>query len=236
MKNCFKRCGIAPQIKSSSEKDDLFADLDAETQNMSNLNVLLQQLQCGITAEDYVTHEEDLTTCFTSDGSRDTNWKENLRTSIVSDCDYAAGRPTLQVDDSIEEDEEMTSIQIYDTVLTLAKDLQLFLVCKGEQKASDALHRVISALEDAKLASKLYWSLVTGQVIRGRDGPITIQTKIGWVLSGPATPLETIVNLTLTSTHVLKNDTFALEPNSEDHLKRLWELESLGIIEDEASV
>ena len=123
------------------------------------------------------------------------------------------------MDDSIEEDEEMTSIQIYDTVLTLAKDLQLFLVCKGEQKASDALHRVISALEDAKLASKLYWSLVTGQVIRGRDGPITIQTKIGWVLSGPATPLETIINLTLTSTHVLKNDTFALEPNLEDHLK-----------------
>ena len=59
------------------------------------------------------------------------------------------------MDDSSDEDEEMTSIQIYDTALTLAKDLQLFLVSKGGEKAAEAQHTVISTLKDAKLASKL---------------------------------------------------------------------------------
>ena len=90
---------------------------------------------------------------------------------------------------------------------------------------------------DVVIGSDLYWSLVTGQVIRGREaGPIPIQTKIGWVLSGPATPLQTAVNLTLTSTYTLKIDTFALEPNLEYHPKRFWELESLEISWDEASI
>ena len=33
------------------------------------MSKLVQQLQCGVTAEEYVTLEEDLTTCFISDGA-----------------------------------------------------------------------------------------------------------------------------------------------------------------------
>ena len=89
---------------------------------------------------------------------------------------------------------------------------------------------------DVLIGSDWYWNLVTGRIIRGRSGPIAIHTKVGWVLSGPTNHQEVTVNLTLTSTHALKIDTCPLEPNLEDHLKRFWELESLGIAKDEASV
>lgn len=39
---------------------------------------------------------------------------------------------------------------------------------------------------DMLIGSDLYWSLVTGRVQWGRSGPTAIQTKVGWVLSGPA--------------------------------------------------
>ena len=89
---------------------------------------------------------------------------------------------------------------------------------------------------DVLIGSDCYWNLVTGRVIRGRSGPIAIHTKVGWVLSGPTNHQEVAVNLTLTSTHALKIDTCPLEPNLEDRLKQFWELESLGITKNEASV
>jgi len=34
------------------------------------------------------------------------------------------------------------------------------------------------------VGSDYYWQLTTGEVIRGEGGPIAINTKLGWVLSG----------------------------------------------------
>ena len=122
---------------------------------MSRLDELVQQLHCGVTADEYVTVEEDLTTCFTFDGVSEANWRENLHTAVVSHCGSAAKRPALEQDESSDEDEEVTSIQTYDTALTLAKDLQLFLVSIGEEKAAEDQQKVISALEDAKLSARI---------------------------------------------------------------------------------
>ena len=36
------------------------------------------------------------------------------------------------------------------------------------------------------IGSDFYWELVTGEVIRGTDGRIAINTALGWMLSGPA--------------------------------------------------
>ena len=64
---------------------------------------------------------------------------------------------------------------------------------------------------DVLIGSDWYWSLVTGRVIQGKSGTIAIHTKVGWILSGPATS-PTTVNLTLSSpTHALKIDTFKVE-------------------------
>ena len=57
--------------------------------------------------------------------------------------------------DEEEEEEQVTNIQSFDTALTLAKDLLLFLVSKGEEKAAEDQQRVISTLKDAKLSTKI---------------------------------------------------------------------------------
>ena len=47
-----------------------------------------------------------------------------------------------------EEEEEPTSIKSFDTALTLARDLMKFLEEKGEEKAAEDQHKVISAFQD----------------------------------------------------------------------------------------
>ena len=159
VKNCCRRWGISPESGTTVQNEDPFADLDTETQHMSHLDELVQQLHCGVTADEYVTVEEDLTTCFTFDGVSEANWREN--TAVVSHCGSAAERPALEQDESSDEDEEVTSIQTYDTALTLAKDLHLFIVSKGEEKAAEDQQKVISALEDAKLSARITYAKQT---------------------------------------------------------------------------
>ena len=88
---------------------------------------------------------------------------------------------------------------------------------------------------DVLIGSDWYWSLITGRVIRGETGPIAIDSKVGWILSGPAGE-QTTVNLTITPTHILKIDVYKAEPSLEDQLKQFWELESLGISSEEPPV
>ena len=38
---------------------------------------------------------------------------------------------------------------------------------------------------DVLVGSDLYWSLVTGRIVRDENGPTAIETVFGWVLSGP---------------------------------------------------
>ena len=89
---------------------------------------------------------------------------------------------------------------------------------------------------DVLVGSDVYWSLVTGDVRRGRKGPVAIHTKVGWVLSGPTAPAESMTTLAITSTHVCKTDCLPIKGNLDDQLKRFWDLESLGIMKNEDSV
>ena len=75
-------------------------------------------------------------------------------------------------------------------------------------------------------------------------GPVAIHTKLGWVLSGPVNNVtessgqESSVNFS--ATHVLKieanisQDSEAKELKTE--LSRFWDLESIGILNNEPSV
>lgn len=87
---------------------------------------------------------------------------------------------------------------------------------------------------DLLIGSDSYWKMVTGRVVRGDSGPTAIHTR---VVSGPADHLEVAVNLTFASAHALKIDVCpSMETALDDCLKRFWDLESLGIVKDEASV
>lgn len=85
---------------------------------------------------------------------------------------------------------------------------------------------------DVLIGSDVYWSLVTGEIVRGKCGPVAINTKLGWVLSGPTEPVGSV---SLLITHALHMNT--IEADGPDAvLRSFWELESLGIKgEDDAT-
>lgn len=92
---------------------------------------------------------------------------------------------------------------------------------------------------DILIGSDHYWKLVTGETIRGSSGPTAIQTRLGWVLSGPVEGLSQTHAVNLVSTHTLRTDAQAALDRKQDldeSLKRFWDLETLGIREDENSV
>ena len=87
---------------------------------------------------------------------------------------------------------------------------------------------------DILVGSDQYWQLVSGKVVRGDDGPTAIQTKLGWVLSGPtngAVQNDQQQN-NLVTMHVLKTATKPVDITNESldgSLQRFWDLESLGV-------
>jgi hypothetical protein len=86
---------------------------------------------------------------------------------------------------------------------------------------------------DLLIGSDYYWKLTTGRVSRGEDGPIAVETKLGWVLSGPVPIAEQSVSLV--TTHTLRVDAHE-ESNLDDTLRAFWELESLGISRSDQSI
>ena len=83
---------------------------------------------------------------------------------------------------------------------------------------------------DMLIGSDFYWEFVTGEVVRGGEGPVAVNTTLGWMLSGPA-------NLTgcrgstvnLVTTHTLRVDDGVTNKMLDATMRSFWELESLGI-------
>ena len=90
------------------------------------------------------------------------------------------------------------------------------------------------------IGSDYYWMLVTGRVLRDKDGPTAIHSRLGWILSGPtdvSSQSDTFVNL-ISSHSLLADSSLELEPQDDldSALRKFWTLESLGISSDEPSV
>ena len=82
--------------------------------------------------------------------------------------------------------------------------------------------------------------LVTGRVLRDKDGPTAIHSRLVWILSGPtdvSSQSDTFVNL-ISSHSLLADSSLELEPQDDldSALRKFWTLESLGISSDEPSV
>jgi hypothetical protein len=88
---------------------------------------------------------------------------------------------------------------------------------------------------DMLIGADHYWSLVTGRVCGGNQpGPIALETRVGWVLSGPVEGThESQSFIGVTTTHVLRVEASC---DADENLKRFWELESMGINPREESV
>ena len=83
---------------------------------------------------------------------------------------------------------------------------------------------------DVLIGSDLYWSLTSGEVRKGRVGPVAIKTSLGWVLSGPSTSVcqpPTSTSLITHTLQIVSHDSD--EQHLNEHLKAFWELESFGV-------
>lgn len=101
-------------------------------------------------------------------------------------------------------------------------------------KLADYSTGVDDVMVDILVGSDQYWHLVSGKVIRRENGPTAIQTKLGWVLSGPmhGSTQDDKQRSSLVTTHVLKTAVKPLDITNENldgNLRTFWDLESLGI-------
>ena len=107
---------------------------------------------------------------------------------------------------------------------------------QGLQLACGAVNGTVSV--DLLIGADHYWSFFTGGIIRGDpSGPVALETKLGWILSGPAAvpTLTESCTVNLSATHVLKIAS-ADTSRVQDDLQKLWDLETLGIRDTETSV
>ena len=92
------------------------------------------------------------------------------------------------------------------------------------------------------IGSDFYWSIVTGAVKVGKIGePAGVESEFGWLLNGPLTCEKTVSsNLSIvheTSSHILFTKSDETEKSDlEGSLHKYWDLETLGIREDEKTV
>ena len=75
-----------------------------------------------------------------------------------------------------------------------------------------------------------YWDLVTGETVRVNEGPTAVYSKLGWLLSGPLSSSSRAL-----VTHVLTAcaKTYQEKKGLEAQLKEFWELEAIGIKEND---
>ena len=85
---------------------------------------------------------------------------------------------------------------------------------------------------DILIGSDHYWDFVTGETIRGEFGPTAVRSKLGWLLSGPTNNSQNGTNVISNLVTSGENSTNGAKESDEmsDMLKRLWDVESLGIV------
>eukprot|EP00731_Ephydatia_muelleri_P024188 Em0016g459a len=90
------------------------------------------------------------------------------------------------------------------------------------------------------LGADLYWSFVTNKIKRSSgNGPTALFTKFGWVLSGPISGSHSEISSasSLLVTHTLNAavSTRTEESELEKQVKLFWEVETLGVKDEESS-
>ena len=118
-------------------------------------------------------------------------------------------------------------VEIVKTDYPHLRDIWLSDVSKGEEALSI----------DALIGSDYLWYFQEGETIRGKESldPVAVKTKLGWVLSGPLKG-KTAVGTVSINLNVSRSVMYPMEgSNLEGEVKKLWDLEILGIREDNIS-
>ena len=97
--------------------------------------------------------------------------------------------------------------------------------CSGGPTDADAI--------DVLIGSDFYWKFVSGEVHQGSAGPVAIQSKFGWLLSGLMDPAPvsdaTCTHLILASPSVITIP--EVQDPVQDMLHKFWDTESIGVLD-----
>ena len=90
---------------------------------------------------------------------------------------------------------------------------------------------------DILIGSDYYWEVVTGEIMRDASGPVTLNSKFGWILSGPAKHGRDQQRLTTASLILQGSEVADASQNPSDtslseELRHFWETEAIGIIDN----
>ena len=89
---------------------------------------------------------------------------------------------------------------------------------------------------DMLIESDLYWQLVTEEITPGQAGPVAVETKLGWVLSGPVNSNMTDGNNATVLTVYTLHISIGPDEQLDKTLQAFWELKSLGIDPDNSTL
>ena len=120
-------------------------------------------------------------------------------------------------------------------LVNAAVNLEKYPHLKALDFASDLEHDS-QFRPDILLGSDQYWTLLTGELIKSTSGPVALNSQLGWILSGPVVVMEAMSKHTALITHVLRVDGMTESKCLEKELHSSWEIESLGIVENESLV
>ena len=91
---------------------------------------------------------------------------------------------------------------------------------------------------DILIGSDFYFEILTGEVLRGDSGPVAVNSKFGWVVSGPTLERGEISNVSMANLVIEKMSSQNPYPDNKNDnelscaLRRVWDIESLGIQKD----
>ena len=77
---------------------------------------------------------------------------------------------------------------------------------------------------DVFIGTDYYWSIINKQVIKTKEGPIALDTKVDWILSGPVKNPSISVNNSVLLSHVMKVQFEFMDTNNvlKQDLNKVW--------------
>ena len=90
---------------------------------------------------------------------------------------------------------------------------------------------------DILIGSDHYWEVVTGEIVRDASGPVALNSKFGWILSGPVKHGRgqqgfTYASLILQGAEVADTNQNESDISLKKELRHFWETESTGITDN----
>ncbi|KAK6171842.1 hypothetical protein SNE40_018267 [Patella caerulea] len=87
---------------------------------------------------------------------------------------------------------------------------------------------------DILIGADYYWDFISSEQVREEDSPVAINSKFGWLISGPIKGVVNADNSTVTNLIIVSQPINVFEEDSNTHLidnlRRFWDVESIGIM------